>query len=117
MERGGPACAVLAQADLAPSSQRELYRLEGHRGSGCPGLVSKDRSDADKVIFDLTSTPEFPVHANGVQPSGGIGPQRRSIVTEVADVTSRIDCLRNGVAQLPRRDVNEVEGTCVLVGQ
>src|SRR5215471_2736040 len=32
---GDPACAVLAQADLAPTSQRELYWLAGQRGSGC----------------------------------------------------------------------------------
>jgi hypothetical protein len=98
MERGGPACAVLAQADLAPSSQRELYRLEGHRGSGCADLVSMYRSDAGNVISELTNTPEFPVHANGAQHSGGIRLQRR---------------LRDGATQLPHRDVNEVEGTCV----
>jgi len=33
MEAGSPACAVLAQADLAPTSWRELYWLAGQRGS------------------------------------------------------------------------------------
>src|SRR5262249_14905651 len=32
-----------AQADWAPSSKRELYRLSGQRGSGCPGCVSTVR--------------------------------------------------------------------------